>query len=78
MDNYQFVNNGRTLTLVLWRNGLGEKKVVCFNEQHMIAVLDSPTEDFDKPLEKMAIRIKKDVTLLKKRTSQSKVLKNVN
>ncbi|PTJ52501.1 hypothetical protein [Mammaliicoccus sciuri] len=78
MDNYQFVNNGRTLTLVLWRNGLGEKKIVCFNEQYMIAVLDSPLEDFDKPLEKMAIRIKKDVTLLKKRTSQSKVLKNVN
>ncbi|MCD8875494.1 hypothetical protein K2V74_14320 [Mammaliicoccus sciuri] len=63
MDSSQFEINGRILTLVLWRNGLGEKKIVCFNEQHMIDVIDSHTEDIDKPLEKMAMRIKKDVTL---------------
>ncbi|WP_436867942.1 hypothetical protein [Mammaliicoccus sciuri] len=66
MDSYQFETNGRLLTLVLWRNGLGEKKIVCFNEQHMIDVLDSPTEDIDKPLEKMAMRIKKRRNTLKK------------
>lgn len=59
MDSYQFETNGRLLTLVLWKNGLGERKIVCFNEQNMIDVLDSPTEDIDKPLEKMAMRIKK-------------------
>lgn len=69
MENYQFETKGITLTLVIWTNGLGEKKVVCFDEHNMIAVIDSPIKDFDKPLEKMAIRIKKDVTLLEKCTS---------